>query len=60
MPRPDAITHPLDPAHLEAIRHRPRTLAVLKASHRNMGDHATADVYRALRCAVEQRESSNE
>lgn len=58
--RPDAITHPLDTDHLAAIRHRPRTLAVLEASFRNAGDHAAADVYRALRRDAERMENSHE
>jgi hypothetical protein len=57
--RPDAIIHPLAPQHLDAIRNRPRTLAVLEASHRNVGDHATADVYATLRRVAEQKESSH-
>ena len=58
--RPDATTRPLAPDHLAAIRHRPRTLAVLEASVRNAGDHAAADLYRALRREAEQMENSHE
>ncbi len=59
MPRLDATIMPLTPEHLNAIRNRPRTLAVLEASHRHFGDHATADVYATLRRVAEQKESSH-